>query len=73
MTNTGDRASFNFQETGYPAASDDANGTIKASGAAFFDANATGKLGFLSNMVVIYKDQIYKDGTDEVIAWEWSQ
>jgi hypothetical protein len=32
MTNTGDRASFNFQETGYPAASDDANGTIKASG-----------------------------------------
>ncbi|MGB8035135.1 MAG: hypothetical protein WCF03_15075 [Nitrososphaeraceae archaeon] len=43
---------------------------ITASGAAFFDANATGKLAFLGNTVDTYKDVIYKDGTDKVVAWE---
>jgi hypothetical protein len=44
---------------------------ITASGAAFFDANATGKLSSLGNAVSIYKDQLYKNGDDKVIAWEW--
>ena len=49
----------------------DANNTIIASGTAFFDSKATGKLAFLSNFVAIYKDIIYNNGTDKVIAWEW--
>jgi hypothetical protein len=71
VTDNGDRGSFNFQETRYPPAG--AYGTIKATGAAFFDANATGKLAFLDNTVAIYKHQIYKNGTDRVIAWQWKE
>jgi hypothetical protein len=67
MTSSGEKASATFEEIGHP----DANGTITASGAAFFDANATGKLASLGNAVAIYKDQIYKNGEDKVIAWEW--
>ena len=67
MTGTGEKASATFQETGHP----DANGIITATGAAFFDANATVKLSYLGNSVAVYKDIIYKDRTDKVIAWEW--
>jgi hypothetical protein len=67
MITTSGVASFTFHEIGHS----DANGTITATGAAFFDANATGKLAFLGNVVAVYKDQIYKDGTDKVIAWKW--
>jgi hypothetical protein len=67
ITTSGGKASFTFHEIGHS----DTNGTITATGAAFFDANATGKLAFLGNVVAVYKDQIYKDGTDKVIAWRW--
>jgi hypothetical protein len=67
MTSNGAKASATFEETGHP----DTNGIITATGAAFFDANATGKLSSLGNTVAIYKDQIYKNGDDKVIAWEW--
>ena len=67
ITTSGGKASFTFHEIGHS----DSNGTITATGAAFFDANATGKLAFLGNVVAVYKDQIYKDGTDKVIAWKW--
>ena len=70
MTSSGETASATFQEIGHPAA-DANNAIITASGAAFFDANATGRLAFLANTVAVYKDQICKDGTDKVIAWEW--
>jgi hypothetical protein len=43
MTSSGEKASATFEEIGHP----DANGTITASGAAFFDAYATGKLASL--------------------------
>jgi hypothetical protein len=65
ITTSGGKASFTFHEIGHS----DSNGTITATGAAFFDPNATGKLAFLGNVVAVYKDQIYKDGTDMVIAW----
>ena len=64
ITTSGGKAYFTFHEIGHS----DSNGTITATGAAFFDANATGKLAFLSNVIAVYKDQIYKDGTDKVIA-----
>src|SRR5438132_5746071 len=47
MTSSGDKASLSFEEIGHL----DSNGTITANGASFFDANATGKLAFLSNTV----------------------
>jgi hypothetical protein len=61
VTTSGGKASFTFHEIGHS----DSNRTITATGAAFFDANATG------NVIAVYKDQIYKDGTDKVIAWKW--
>jgi len=67
ITTIGGKIYFTFHEIGHS----DSNGTITATGAAFFDANATGNLAFLSNVVAVYKDQIYKDGTDKVIAWKW--
>ena len=69
ITSSGDTASASFQEIGHPMIY--SNNTIIASGAAFFDSKATGKLAFLGNSVAIYKDIIYNNGTDKVIAWEW--
>ncbi|MBV9177622.1 MAG: hypothetical protein JO297_11355 [Nitrososphaeraceae archaeon] len=51
----------------------DANGMIKANGAAFYDANATGKLAYLSNTVSIYTDEVAKSGNGKVLAWEWNK
>jgi len=56
----GGKASFTFHEIG----NSKPNGTITATGAAFFDTNATGNLAFLGNVVAVYKDQIYKNGTE---------
>jgi len=67
MITSGGKASFIFHEIGHS----DSNGTIAATGAAFFDTDATGKLAILCNIVAVYKDQIYRDGTDKVIAWKW--
>lgn len=66
MITSGGKTSFTFHEIGHS----DSNGTIAATGAAFFDTNATGKLAFLGDVVAVYKDQIYRDGTDKVIAWK---
>lgn len=70
MTSNGDKASATFQEIGHPVVDADNVIIIADSGGAFFDANATGKLAFLGNTVDTYKDVIYKDGTDKVVAWE---
>jgi hypothetical protein len=64
---TGDKATYSFQEIGHLAA----DGMTKASGAAFFGPDATGKLAFLSNVVAIYKDQIDKSGNSKIMAWKW--
>ena len=45
--------------------------TMQGSGAAIFNANATGKLSFLSNTVAIFTDNGNKDGTNIIKAWEW--
>lgn len=41
-------------------------------GAAFFDANATGNLSFLNNMVGIYKVDRIEGGDDVFTMWNWS-
>ena len=71
ITSSGDTASASFQEIGHPMVYANNTIIIIASGAAFFDSKATGKLAFLGNSVAIYKDIIYNNGTDKVIAWEW--
>gem|GEM_PF-6239071 len=48
----------------------DANGMVKANGAAFVDANATGIFAYLSNTVSIYTDEVDKSGYGKVFAWE---
>ena len=69
-SNGSGKASADFQEIGHAFGSNKGI-TITATGTAFFDANATGKLAFLDNAVALYKDQIYRDGTDKLVAWEW--
>ena len=64
---TGENATYTFLEIGKSGA----DGMLRASGAAFFGSNATGKLAFLKNTVAIYKDQIDKAGNGKVIAWRW--
>ncbi len=67
VNNSSERASYTFQEIGQPAS----DGKIKANGAAFFGSNATGKLAFLNNLVVIYQNQIDKAGNSSLVAWKW--
>ncbi|MFL6498754.1 MAG: hypothetical protein ACJ70U_08720, partial [Nitrososphaera sp.] len=68
IASNGDTAYASFQEIGHPMVYTNNTIIIIASGAAFFDSKATGKLAFLGNSVAIYKDIIYNNG---VIAWEW--
>jgi sorbitol-specific phosphotransferase system component IIA len=69
VSSGGDKASLNFMELGHV----DANGMVKVSGAAFYDANATGKLAYLSNTVSIHTDEVDKHGDGKVLAWEWNK
>ena len=64
---TAEKATYTFFEIGKSSA----DGTLRASGAAFFGSDATGKFAFLNNTVAIYKDQIDKAGNGKVIAWRW--
>jgi hypothetical protein len=64
---TDENATYRFLEIGKSGA----DGTLRASGAAFFGSDATGKLAFLNNTVAVYKDQIDKAGNGKVIAWRW--
>jgi hypothetical protein len=47
------------------------SGTLQGSGAAIFNANATGKLSSLSNTVAMFTDYSSKNGNDIFKAWEW--
>jgi hypothetical protein len=69
ISSSGDKASLDIKELGHM----DPNGAIKANGAAFFDANATGRLSYLSNTISIYTDQVDKTGNGKVLAWEWNK
>jgi hypothetical protein len=67
VSSAGDKASLNFMELGH------GNGIVKANGAAFYDAKATGKLAYLSNTVSVYTDEVDKHGNGKVLAWEWNK
>ena len=68
MITSGGKASFTFHEIGH---SDSYFMEQQQLLVQHFDTNATGKLAILCNVVAVYKDQIYRDGTDQVIAWKW--
>ncbi len=67
VNNSSEKATYTFQEIGQPAS----DGTIKGNGAAFFGSNATGKLAFLNNIVVMYQNQIDKAANSNLVAWKW--
>ena len=69
VSSAGDKASLNFMELGHV----DRNGMVKANGAAFYNANATGKLAYVSNTVSVYTDEVDKHGNGKVLAWEWNK
>ncbi len=67
MTPDGDMASANPKGIGRftgPA-------TISYRGAAFYNANATGKLAFLSNAVLVFEVEIDASDNMAIKAWEW--
>ena len=66
VSSGGDKASLKLEHV-------DDNGMVKANGAAFYNANATGKLAYLSNTVSIYADEVNKHGNGKVLAWEWNK
>jgi hypothetical protein len=63
-----EKGSYTFKSIGHA----DANGTIRDNGALFFHTNSTGKLAIVNNLVVIFKDQIYKAG-GITVGWEWKR
>ena len=60
-------ATLSFREISHMTSA----GTMQGSGAAIFNANATGKLSFLSNTVAMFTNNGNKDGTNIIKAWEW--
>jgi len=63
----GEKGTYNFYSLGHQ----DANGSTRANGAAFFHTNSSGKLSIVKGLVVVFKDQIDKAGNGSSIGWEW--
>jgi hypothetical protein len=66
-TADGEKGTYNFYSIGH----ENANGTTADSGAAFFHTTSSGKLGIVSDLVVIFKDQTDKEGNGTTVGWEW--
>jgi hypothetical protein len=66
-TANGEKGTYNFYSLGHQ----DANGSTKDNGTAFFHTTSNGKLSIVNGLVVIFKDQIDKAGNGMTIGWEW--
>jgi hypothetical protein len=66
-TANGEKGTYNFYSLGHQ----DANGSTRDNGAAFFHTNSSGKLSIVKGLVVVFKDQIDKAGNGSTIGWEW--
>jgi hypothetical protein len=66
-TANGEKGTYNFYSLGHQ----DANGSTKDNGTAFFHITSNGKLSIVNGLVVIFKDQIDKAGNGMTIGWEW--
>ena len=72
----GGNATYSFREIGHynpstQTAQGTANQIMNGTGAAIFNANATGSLSFLSNTVVMFKDEGNPSGVSTIKGWEW--
>ena len=66
-TANGEKGTYNFYSLGHQ----DANGSTKDNGAAFFQTTSSGKLSIVNGLVIVFKDQIDKAGNGMTIGWEW--
>lgn len=66
LTSKSGKASYSFDAIGYSE-----SGISRSSGAAFFDDNVTGNLGFLANAVGIFKTEAIGDLNGTFAMWEW--
>ena len=62
-----EKGTYNFYSLGHQ----DANGSTKDNGAAFFQTTSSGKLSTVNGLVIVFKDQIDKAGNGMTIGWEW--
>lgn len=66
-TKDGEKGTYKFYSLGHQ----DANGTTRDDGAAFFHTSSNGTLSIVKGLVVIFKDQIDKAGNGLTLGWEW--
>ncbi len=66
-TANGEKGTYNFYSLGHQ----DANGSTKDNGAAFFQTTSSGKLSIVNGLVIVFKDQIDKAGNGMTIGWDW--
>jgi hypothetical protein len=69
-TTDGEKGTYSFYSLGHM---DNATGSTKDNGAAFFSTNSTsgGKLSTLNDLVIVFKDQNDKAGNGMTVGWEW--
>jgi hypothetical protein len=67
-TTDGEKGAYSFYSLGHM---DNATGSTKDNGAAFFHTNSSGKLSIVKDLVIVFKDQIDKAGNGMTVGWEW--
>ncbi|HEY7571297.1 MAG TPA: hypothetical protein VH796_08010 [Nitrososphaeraceae archaeon] len=72
----GGNATYNFRETAYYNSSSQSseptgNPIRHGMGAAIFNSNATGSLSFMSNKVIMFKDEGNSSGVSTIRGWDW--
>jgi hypothetical protein len=64
----GEKGTYSFYSLGHM---DNATGSTKDNGAAFFHTNSSGKLSIVKDLVIVFKDQNDKAGNGKTLGWEW--
>jgi len=67
-TTDGEKGTYSFYSLGHM---DNATGSTRDNGAAFFHTNSSGKLSIVNDLVIVFKDQIDKAGNGMTVGWEW--
>ena len=67
-TTDGEKGAYSFYSLGHM---DNATGSTRDNGAAFFHTNSSGKLSIVRDLVIVFKDQIDKAGNGMIVGWEW--
>jgi hypothetical protein len=67
-TADGENGTYSFYSLGHM---DNATGSTRDNGAAFFHTNSSGKLSIVKDLVIVFKDQIDKAGNGITVGWEW--